>query len=270
MTTKAVHFFESIGRKANPFFVEVARMSHLAKESFYWGFIAPITGKKGLRRSFFFQQLVFAGNESLPIAFLVAASVGAVLALQAAYQLKQFGALMYTGALVALSMTRELGPILTSIVVAGRVGASMTAELGTMKTQEEIDALTTMGIPPIPYLVVPRILAIAIMLPCLAILNNIIGMLGGLLVGWLGLGIDPNIYMTESLHALVAKDILTGIAKSFVFALLIGLICTYKGLSTHGGAESVGRSTTQAVVLSTISVIVSDCLLTAIFYYVFP
>ena len=166
-------------------------------------------------------------------------------------------------------MTRELGPIVTAIVIAGRVGASVTAELGTMKVQEEVDALTTMGIPPIPFLVVPRILALLIMLPCLTVLGNLVGIYGGFLIGVFGLGMDPYLYHKQTFDALVQKDIVTGIVKSFVFALLIGIISTHKGLSVEGGAEGVGRATTQSVVLSIIMIILADCLCTAAFYYVF-
>src|SRR3989338_1785959 len=264
------HLLELIGRKTNFFLIEIARLGRLGQEFMYWSIVAPIAGKRGMRRHSFVQQLVFMGNESVFIVFLVATSVGAVLALQAAYQLRQFGAVLYTGALVSVSMTRELGPIVTAIVIAGRVGASVTAELGTMKVQEEIDALTTMGISPIPFLALPRILAILVMLPCLTILGDVVGILGGFVIGTLGLGIEPNFYLEKSFDALVAKDITTGIAKSVVFALLIGLISTFKGLSVEGGAEGVGRATTQSVVLSIITIIISDCLCTAIFYYAFP
>lgn len=268
--TRVLQFFELVGQKTHSFFAEVGRLYLLARDFFYWSFVAPVAGKRGLRRHAFSEQLVFMGNESFFIVFIVAASVGAVLALQGAYQLKQFGAVMYTGSLVSVSISRELGPIVTAIVIAGRVGASITAELGSMKVQEEVDALITMGIPPIPFLVVPRILAMMIMLPCLTIFCLAIGMAGGLLIGTLGLGIDSAQFMNASFNALAPKDILTGLAKSFVFAILVGLISTSKGLSVEGGAEGVGKATTQSVVLSIISIIVADCLCTAVFYYVFP
>lgn len=260
----------SLGRRTHLFLLEVAHLCRLVRAFCYWGIVAPLSGKRGLRREAFVRQLLFMGNESFLIVALVAASVGAVLALQAAYQLKQFGAVMYTGALVSVSMARELGPVITAIVIAGRVGAAVTAELGTMKVQEEVDALTTMGIPPVPYLVVPRILAIAIALPCLTVLADGIGMLGGYLIGTWGLGISSGLYIQASFDALVGKDILTGLVKSEVFALLVGSIACTKGLSVAGGAEGVGRATTQSVVLSIISIIMADCLFTAIFYYLFP
>lgn len=270
MKATAEAFFGSVGRRVLSFFTEVFRLSRLVGDFFYWALFAPLAGKRGLRREAFARQLVFVGNESLPIVGLCAAAIGAVLALQAAYQLKQFGALLYTGGLVSVALTRELGPVITAIVVSGRVGASITAELGTMKVSEEVDALTTMGIPPVPFLVVPRVLAIAVMVPCLAMLGNVIGMFGGWLIGTLSLGIPSGLYVQESFDAMVPKDILTGLAKSEVFGVLVGVIATYKGLSVEGGAEGVGRATTESVVLSIIAIIVADCLLTAVFYYVFP
>ena len=268
--TRFSQVLESIERKINPLFIEVSRLARLSQNFLYWVLVAPVIGKRGLKRHSLVEQLVFMGNESVFIMFLVTASVGAVLALQAAYQLKQFGAVLYTGALVSVSMARELGPLVTAIVIAGRVGASITAEIGTMKVQEEVDALTTMGISPVPFLIVPRILALLITLPCLTILGDTIGMFGGFLVGVLGLRIEPGVYIQKSFDALVQKDIVTGIVKSIVFSLLIGIISTHKGLSVEGGAEGVGRATTQSVVLSIIAIIVSDCLCTGIFYYVFP
>jgi phospholipid/cholesterol/gamma-HCH transport system permease protein len=258
-----------MGRKSHFFFAEVARFSTLVGSFFYWAFAQPSSAGKLARRSFA-RQLVFAGNESLPIVALVTSVVGAVLALQAAYQLRQFGALLYTGGLVSVSMAREIGPLITAIVLAGRVGASITAELGTMKVQEEIDALTTMGIPPVSFLVLPRVMALAVMVPALTVLGNAFGMLGGFAVGTLGLGLSAGLYIQESFDALVVKDIVTGLVKSFVFALLIGCIASYKGLSVTKGAEGVGRATTGSVVLSIVAIIVADCLFTAVFYYLFP
>ncbi|MSR77475.1 MAG: ABC transporter permease [Candidatus Omnitrophica bacterium] len=263
-------FLGAIGKQTHEFFAQIARLSELIRSFLYWGFLAPIEGKKSLRRELFAKQLVFIGNESLFIVCLVSASVGAVLALQAAYQLRQFGALLYTGSLVSVSMTRELGPVITAIVIAGRVGASITAELGTMKVQEEIDALITMGIPAAPFLVVPRIFGLVVMLPCLTILSYAVGMIGGYLVGVVGLHINSDLYLHGNFSALVPKDMWTGLAKSFVFSLIIGVIACYEGLSVKGGADGVGRATTQSVVLSIISIIVADGIFTAIFYYVFP
>ena len=263
-------FFGRMGRNCHSFFFEIGSVFDLVGSFFYWSFIAPLFGLRKINREAFARQMVFVGNESFFIVALVTASIGAVLALQSAYQLKQFGALIYTGGLVSVSITRELGPVVTAIIMTGRVGASITAELGTMKVQEEIDALATMGIPPVSFLVVPRIFSILIMLPCLTMLGDAVGMFGGYLVGTLGLNIGSDLYIQESFDPLIWKDILTGLAKSFVFAHLIGFICCHKGFSVKGGSDSVGRATTEAVVLSIIAIILADCLCTAIFYYVFP
>lgn len=223
-----------------------------------------------MRRESLFGQVVSMGVGSVPIICLVGASVGTVLALQAAYQLKQFGAVMYTGSLVSVSMARELGPLIASIVVAGRVGARIAAELGTMKAQEEVDALTTMAIDPIRFLVLPRCLALFIVLPCLTVIADSIGMAGGFAIGTLSLGIEPFLYLEKNFDALVLKDLYTGFTKSAFFALIIGIVSCYQGLAVEGGAEEVGRATTQAVVNSIVLIIVADCFFTALFYYAFP
>lgn len=263
-------FLSRLGRKSHGVAVETSRISRLVRDSLYWVFVAPFSGKRNLRRHLIVSQIIFMGNESFWITALVTAAVGAVLALQAAYQLKDFGAIIYTGALVNVSMARELGPVVTAIVMAGRVGASVTAELGTMKVQEEVDALTTIGISPLPYLVVPRVLAMMIALPCLTIFGDAIGMLGGLLIGVFGLDIPAGLYWQAGFDALVHKDVTSGILKSVVFAALIGINATYQGLTVEGGSESVGRATTQSVVFSIIAIILADCLCTAIIFYVLP
>ena len=214
--------------------------------------------------------MAISGVDSLGIVSLVGFAVGMVLALQAAYQLKQFGAVLYTGSLVSVSLTRELGPLVAAIVISGRVGARIAAELGTMKVQEEIDALTTMGLNPIRYLVVPRCLALLVMLPCLTVITDVVGMIGGFVIGTFVVEINPYLYIAKNFEALVLKDIYTGLTKSFIFSLLIALVSCYQGLSVEGGAEGVGRATTQAVVISIVLIIIVDCLVTAIFYYALP
>jgi len=177
---------------------------------------------------------------------------------------------MYTGALVSVSMTRELGPLIVAIVVSGRIGASIAAEIGSMKTAEEIDALKTMAINPVYFLVVPKFLALFLMVPCLTALGDLIGMLGGYLIGVTSLGIGSQIYIDKNFDALVTKDVATGLIKSFFFAATIAFISCYQGMTVQGGAEGVGRATTKAVVSSIVMIILIDTLFTAIFYYVFP
>ena len=226
--------------------------------------------KKVIPRETLFHQMVLIGIDSTAIVSLVGASVGTVLALQAAYSLKTFGALMYTGSLVCVAMARELGPLIASIVISGRIGARMAAEIGTMMVQEEVDALTTMGINPIRYLVVPRVLALALMLPCLTVIVDVVGMIGGSAIGVTGLGINSTLYIAKSVEALCLKDIYTGLLKSFIFSILIALVSCHQGLSVSGGADAVGKATTQAVVISIVLIIVVDCLATAVIYYALP
>lgn len=267
--TQIRNFFGRIGRATHGFLDGTGRLVKLFGLVLGWtwrAFFQP----KVIRRESLFYQLVVMGVDSVPIICLVGLSVGTVLALQAAYQLKQFGAVMYTGALVSVSMARELGPLIAAIVVAGRIGARIAAELGSMKVQEEVDALTTMAIDPVRYLVFPRCLALFLMLPCLTVIADTIGMAGGFLIGTTSLGIEPYLYLDKNFDALLLKDVYTGLFKSGAFALIIGLVSCYQGLAVEGGAEGVGRATTQAVVNSIVLIIVADCFFTAIFYYVFP
>ncbi len=215
-------------------------------------------------------QMLSMGVDSVPIVAVASSAVGMVIALQAAYQLKMFGAVLYTGSLVSVSMARELGPLIAAIIVSGRVGARIAAELGTMMVEEEVDALKTMGLNPIAFLVAPRMLALALMLPCLAVVADVCGMLGGFLIGTVGVGINPYLYLAKNFDALVLKDIYSGLVKSGIFALLIGMVSCHEGLAVEGGAEGVGKATTQAVVTSIVLIIVTDCLATAIIYYALP
>ena len=176
---------------------------------------------------------------------------------------------MYIASLVALSMTRELGPVLTALIVAGRVGASITAELGTMRVTEQIDALETLATNPVKYLVVPRFLALLLMLPILTLYADIIGIAGGYVVGVGRLGVSSSMYLKMTWDPLVYKDIFTGLAKAICFAIIICIVACYEGMNTKEGAEGVGKSTTLAVVTSFILIIAADCLITALFYFAF-
>jgi phospholipid/cholesterol/gamma-HCH transport system permease protein len=169
--------------------------------------------------------------------------------------------------LVGVSLTRELGPVLTALVVAGRVGAAITAEIGSMKVTEQIEALDTMAINPVRFLVVPRLIALFFMLPCLTIIGNFVGMFGGYLIGVLNLKINSSLYIKTTLDFLALKDIYTGLVKTFVFGIIISLVGCYQGLNTEGGAQGVGRATTLSVVTSFILIILADAVLTGIFYF---
>jgi phospholipid/cholesterol/gamma-HCH transport system permease protein len=244
----------------------VAGVFALLKSIIYWALVGPFRGKAAHRDSIF-HQMIFMGIRSIVIVFFVNFFTGIVLAMQSAYQLEKMGAEIYVSSLVAVSLCRELGPVLTSLVVAGRAGSAIAAELGTMKVSEQIEALETMAINPIRFLAVPRFIALFFMLPCLTIIGNLSGIFGGFLVGIYSLNINPDLYIHTTFKYLELKDIYTGLAKTFVFAMIIALIGCFEGLNTSGGAEGVGKATTKSVVVSFILIILADCILTAIFYF---
>jgi phospholipid/cholesterol/gamma-HCH transport system permease protein len=232
----------------------------------YWMIIGPWKGKSA-RSASIFHQMVFVGLRSVVIVFFVTVFTGVVMAMQTAYQLQKMGAVIYVASLVAISLCRELSPVLTALVVAGRVGSAFAAELGTMKVSEQIEALDTMAINPVRYLAVPRFLALLVMLPCLTVIGDLSGILGGMVVGVSSLNINPDLYIHTTYKYLELKDIYTGLTKSVAFAVIIALIGCFEGLNTKGGAEGVGRATTRAVVISFILVILADCVLTSVFYF---
>ncbi len=257
------NWFISIGKNTLFFLTYVGGASILFVQTVFWVFIPPVKKRP------IFDQMSKIGVDSLPIVFLTSLFTGIVLALQSAYQMKQLNAEMYIASLVALSMTRELGPVLTALVVAGRVGASITAELGTMKVTEQIDALETLATNPIKYLVVPRFLALIIMLPLLTVYADFIGIIGGYLVGVYKLNISHHMYLKMTWDPLKYKDLVTGLIKSFSFGIIICTISCFEGMRTEGGAEGVGKATTLSVVTSFILIIAADCLFTAFFYFAF-
>jgi len=221
---------------------------------------------KGFRWPATFRQMVRIGVESLPIVFLIAGSVGMIVALQAATQLRRVGATIYVADLVGVSITRELGPLMTAIILAGRSGSAIAAELGSMKVAEEVDALSAMGLDPVEFLALPRVLAMMIMLPCLTVLADVVGMAGGVAVAWISLGIPAANYIQQTLNALMLRDLVSGLIKSWVFAGIIAGVGCYEGFRVEGGAEGVGRRTTAAVVVSIFLIIAADLLFTLIFY----
>lgn len=238
----------------------------LFTKTLYWILAGPFKGKF-VSSEYIFEQMVFTGVRSLSIVFFVTFFTGVVLAMQSAHELEKFGATMYAAGLVSVSLARELGPVLTALVVAGRVGAAITAQLGSMKVTEQIEALDTMALDPVRFLVVPRFLALLIMLPALTIFGNLVGNMGGYLIGTTSLNIGSTLYVDTAFRFLELKDIYTGILKSFAFGGIIAIVSSYYGLNTEGGAEGVGRNTTVSVVTSFIMIILADCVLTGIFYF---
>ncbi|HTB73051.1 MAG TPA: MlaE family lipid ABC transporter permease subunit [Polyangiaceae bacterium] len=207
-----------------------------------------------------------AGADAVPIVVLINFLIGFVMAFQGAVQLKQFGADIFVADLVGLSITRELGPLMTAIIVCGRSGAAFAAELGSMKVSEEIDALRTMGFGPMRFLVLPRALALVLVLPALTLIADFVGILGGLVVGLVSLHLSVAGYVTETVKAVHLWDVYSGVLKSVVFALAIVLVACQQGLATTGGAEGVGRRTTAAVVTTLFSLILLDAGFTILFH----
>jgi phospholipid/cholesterol/gamma-HCH transport system permease protein len=207
-----------------------------------------------------------AGRDGLPIVLLISFLMGLITAFQAAVQLKEFGAEIYVANLVGLSITRELGPLMTAIIAAGRSGAAFAAEIGTMKVSEEVDALAAMGLDRTRFLVTPKVVALLLMLPCLTLFADLIGIIGGLFVAVFNLGLPAVVYMRQMALYMTFNDIGTGLIKSVVFAFLIAGIGCLRGFQARSGAESVGRITTSAIVSAIFSIIVSDAIFTLLFH----
>jgi len=264
--SSVLKFFESIGGKITSFIALLVEFGRLTRETLYWIVVGPFK-EKPIDHPRLFDQMVFMGVRSVMIVFFVTFFTGVVLAMQSAHQLEQFGATIYVASLVSVSLCRELGPVLTALVVAGRIGAAITAEIGSMKVNEQIEALEAMAINPIRFLVVPKFLALLVMLPCLTIIGNYAGIFGGYLIGVYSLKINPSLFIQTAVKFLTLKDIYTGLSKSFVFAIIISLVGSYQGLKTRGGAVGVGRATTISVVTSFILIILADCVLTGIYFF---
>jgi phospholipid/cholesterol/gamma-HCH transport system permease protein len=241
-------------------------LAMLGSRAAYYSLIAPFKGKP-LRLQSAAAQAMEVGVRALPILSLITFFIGLILALQSAYELGKLGAMSLVAKAVALSMSRELGPLITAIVVIGRSGSAFAAEIGTMKVSEEIDALEVMAINPVHFLVAPKFLAMTIMLPCLTIWANTMGILGGALFGVTQADFTFGRYIQASLESLYIRDIFSGLIKSVMFGVTITAVGCFEGLSTDGGAEQVGRSTTRAVVISILLVVVVDLVFTGIFFF---
>jgi phospholipid/cholesterol/gamma-HCH transport system permease protein len=205
------------------------------------------------------------GADAVPIVLLINFLVGFIMALQSANQLKTFGANIYVADLVGIALTRELAPLMTAIIVCGRSGAAFAAEIGSMKVDEEIDALRTLGIRPFNWLVVPRTVALVFVLPVLTLMGDFVGVLGGLIVGITDLDLTPEGYVIETLRAVRGSDVLSGLLKSVAFAIAIALIACQQGFAATGGAEGVGKRTTSTVVTCLFSLVLIDALFTFFF-----
>jgi phospholipid/cholesterol/gamma-HCH transport system permease protein len=258
--------FERLGDLAMDYAREFVQLLTLLADSIFYAALGLIR-RKGQRKGEFLNQSMLIGMNAFPIVALIAFLIGFILALQSAAQLRQFGASIYVADLIAISMTREMGPLITAIIFAGRSGSAIASEIATMVVTEETDALKSMGLNPVGYVLVPKIYAITLMMPLLTILSVIIGILGAMVIGYTYLDIGAKAFYQEVLTVLMLRDIITGLVKSIVFAWIIVIIGAFYGLRVRGGAEGVGKATTASVVASIFLVILADSILGLIFYF---
>lgn len=242
------------------FFEEMGRFVQMVGRVFAWTPRPPYDWRELLR------QMVKVGVNSMPVVLLTAMFTGMVLALQTFTVLRRFNAESFVGSLVALSMVRELSSVLTGLIVAGRAGSAMGAELGTMRVTEQIDALEVMATDPVHYLVVPRVWATTIMLPLLVVIGNGVGIFGGYLVSVVMMGANPVAYVERTFQFMDLNDLFSGLIKASAFGFLLAVIGCQQGFYTVGGAEGVGRSTTAAVVVASIAILISDFFLTRLLF----
>lgn len=262
-----MEFVTQIGEGVTNSLAYLGSLAILGTRAAYYSFVAPFRGKP-LRLQRAASQAMEVGVRALPILSLITFFIGLILALQSAYELTKLGAMNLVPRAVALSMSRELGPLITAIVVIGRSGSAFAAEIGTMKVTEEIDALETMAISPIQFLVTPKFLAMIVMMPCLTIWANMMGIFGGALFGVAQADFTFGRYTRASLDSLLIRDIVSGLIKSVLFGMTITAVGCFEGLSTGGGAEQVGHSTTRAVVMSILLVVAVDLVFTGVFFFV--
>jgi len=242
------------------FFLEVGRFFEILGRTLAWTPRPPYDVRELVR------QMLRIGVDSLPLVLLTSLFTGMVMALQTFSTLKRFNAEGFVGSLVALSMVRELAPVISSVLIAGRCGSAMGAELGTMRVTEQIDALEVLATDPVHYLVVPRVWATVLTLPILIVVADLIGIAGGYLISVFYFGANPVTYVENSFRYMDLDDVSSGVIKAAVFGLITAVVGCQKGFFTRGGAEGVGRATTRAVVLASIAILVTDFFLTKILF----
>jgi phospholipid/cholesterol/gamma-HCH transport system permease protein len=251
---------EALGSRIILLIEETGKVIMLFSNALIWAFRPPLAINNITK------QMLEVGVNSIPVVLITATFTGMVLALQTYTGFQRFNAESLVGTVVALSMTRELGPVLTGLIVAGRAGSAMAAELGTMRVTEQIDALHTLATSPVKYLVVPRLIAGLVMLPLMTVLSDIVGIYGGYFVSVNMLDANRTIYLKRTWDFLEFNDIYSGLLKAAVFGLIIALIGCYKGFYTSGGAEGVGKATTGSVVISSMMILISDYFLTTMLF----
>lgn len=255
-----MRLLEAIGRLILHVLEEMGRFFQMLGRVASWTFRPPYDGQELMR------QMVRVGFDSIPVVFLTTLFTGMVLALQTYSGFARFHAESLVGSVVALSLTRELSPVLTALMVTGRVGSAMAAELGTMRVTEQIDALTALGTEPVQYLMVPRVVSAVAMLPLLVLLGDAVGIYGGYFVAVQLLGANPVTYIENTFRYLEISDVTSGIIKAAVFGLIFSMVACVRGYFTEGGAEGVGRATTRAVVAGSLSILFADFFLTKMLF----
>ncbi len=269
----AIKVIEGIGEATTRQLRSVARFLeflggtiYLFSDALTWIYRTVIRREARLGRDSLFAQMVRVGVKSIPIVALVQVFIGIILALQMAPTLRDYGQIQRVADIVAIAIFREMGPLLSGIVLSGFAGASIAAELGAMVEGEEIKALKAIALNPIRYLVVPRFLATVVMLILLTVIADIVGVFGGFLTSTVILNIDASQYLSYTREALTSMDFISGLVKAAVFGVMISIIACYEGLHVSGGAEGVGRATTNTVVKCIVALISADVLFTAVFY----
>ncbi len=259
-----ISLLENLGASAFSYLEKLLDMLVLTSDIVYWSIVA-LWNKKGQRRGSLTQQSLLIGADALPIVCLLSFIIGLIISLQSAVQLKQFGADQFLANLLAFTLVRELSPLITAIILAGRSGSAIASEIATMKVTEEIDALKMMALNPIRYIVVPKFHAVTICMSLLIMFSIVVGVLGGLIIAVTVLNLSPIAFLKTCIEVVSAKDIFITLIKSTVFAWQIVIIGSHYGFQVTGGAEGVGKATTQAVVSSIFGVIIMDALFSLIY-----
>jgi phospholipid/cholesterol/gamma-HCH transport system permease protein len=268
--TNPVVVVQGVGQLGRGFLFQIGSMFWFIINTFAETMDNVQRGRAPFRASSFFRHTERAGVGSVPLVAMVSFFLGLTMALLTGYQLQRFGTERLIPGLVAIAFTRELGPLLTGIMLAARIGAAFTAELGTMKVSEEVEAIEAMGISPLRFLVAPRLLALFSLMPCLAVISSMAAIFATALISNAYFHIAFVYFNDLVIHSLLIRDIITGIAKSFLFGLLIGAIACYRGLNVTGGASGVGTATTSSVVTAITAVIGFDTLFNIVYVVFFP
>lgn len=260
MIEKIIVFFDALGKRSIVFVEEMGGIFLNALRAMYYTFLPPYRWGNLLK------QMEFIGVQSTFIVSLTGIFSGMILAFQSSHAFRLFRAEALIGPTIALSLTRELAPVFTALLVTGRAGSAMAAEIGTMKITEQVDAIYTMGINPIQFIITPRVIASILMFPLLSSLFTVLGLIGGNFISVTVVGLTSFTYWDQIFYYVGVKDFFNGLIKAGIFGYVVSSICTYMGINARGGAEGVGRATTHSVVISSVSIFIFDYLLTAIMY----